>query len=98
MMNKVKLFAVSAALLSGLIASAAAADTASIAVDSAAKKTESAGIGIEIVFRGVASEGIVFDVAFDTMRMDAPPLDSDLSKLATLAVDGGSPITASSWT
>lgn len=31
-------------------------------------------------------------------KMDAPPLDSDLSKPATLAVDGGAPIRPSSWT
>ena len=53
---------------------------------------------MEITFKGVAREGIVFDVAFDTMKMDAPPLDSDLSKLATLVVDGGAAIRPSSWT
>ena len=98
MMNRLHLVLVSLALLSGLIGSTAMAETAPITVDAAAKKSESAGLGMEIVFKGVAPEGIVFDVAFDTMKMDAPALDSDLSKLATLVVDGGAPIRPSSWT
>lgn len=97
-MNRAKLVVVSLALLSGLVVSAAASEMTPIPVDAAAKKSESGGVGMEIVFKGVSAEGIVFDVAFDTMKMDAPPLDSDLSKLATLAVDGGAPIRPSSWT
>ncbi|MGH8222144.1 MAG: hypothetical protein ACREQZ_04140 [Woeseiaceae bacterium] len=85
-------------LLFALVISTAAADATPISVDSAAKRSESAGVGVEIVFKGVAPEGIVFDVAFDTMTMDAPPFDSDLSKRATLAVNGGAPIAPSSWT
>lgn len=95
MMNHAKLFA---ALLFSLAISATAAEMAPITVDAAAKKSESGGVGIEIVFKGVSAEGIVFDVAFDTMKMDAPPLESNLSKLATLSVDGGAPISPSSWT
>ena len=98
MKNRAKLVVVSLALLSGLIVLAARAETTPITVDAAAKKSESAGVGMEIVFKGVAPEGIVFDVAFDTMKMDAPTLDRDLSKLAILAVDGGAPVTPSSWT
>ena len=98
MMNRAKLLVVAAALLYGPLVSAAAPGKTSISVDAAAKKSESGGVGMEIIFKGVAAEGIVFDVAFDTMRMDAPPLDGDLSKLATLAVDGGAPINPSSWT
>jgi hypothetical protein len=87
-----------AALLFSLAISATAAEMAPITVDGPAKRSESAGVGTEIVFKGVSAEGIVFDVAFDTMKMDAPPLESDLSKLASLSVDGGRPISPSSWT
>jgi len=95
MMNRANLLA---ALLFSLAISTTAAETAPITVDAAAKKTESAGVGMEVVFKGVSPEGIVFDVAFDTMKMDAPPLESDLAKLATLVVDGGAPTSPSSWT
>ena len=98
MKNRLHLVLVSFALLSGLIGSTAGAETTPITVDAAAKKSESAGVGMEIVFKGVAAEGIGFDVAFDTMKMDAPPLESGLSKLATLVVDAGAPVPASSWT
>lgn len=98
MMNRAKLLVAAGALLYGALVSAAAPEATPITVDAAAKKSESGGVGMEIVFKGVAAEGIVFDVAFDTMRMDAPPLDGDLSKLATLVVDGGAPISPSSWT
>jgi hypothetical protein len=98
MRNRASLFFVSLALLFGVIGSAAGAETKPITVDEAAKRSESAGVGIEIVFRGMTAEGIVFDVAFDTMKMDAPPLERDLSKLATLVVDGGPPVKPSSWT
>ena len=98
MVNRAKLLVVAAALLSGPLIPAAAPEMTPIAVDAAAKKSESGGVGMEIVFKGVAREGIVFDVAFDTMKMDAPPLESDLSKLATLSVDGGAPLRPSSWT
>ena len=87
-----KLVLVFALMLSG-------AARASITVDSAAKRSESGSVGIEVTFKGVGAEGIVFEVAFDTMRMDPPPLDSyDLSKLARLVVDGGAPVSPSSWT
>lgn len=98
MMNRAKLLVVAATLLSGLAVSTAMAETTPVTVDAAAKKSESGGIGMEIVFKGVSPEGIGFDVAFDTMKMDAPPLEKDLSKLATLAVDGGAPVRPSSWT
>ena len=98
MMNRAKLLLIAAALLSGPFVSAAGPETAPISVDATAKKSEAGGVGMEIVFKGVAPEGIAFDVALDTMKMDAPPLDSDLSKLATLSVDGGAPIGPSSWT
>jgi len=87
-----------AALFFSLAISATAAEMAPITVDGPAKRSESAGVGMEIVFKEASAEGIVFDVAFDTMKMDAPPLESDLSKLATLIVDGGAPIGPSSWT
>ena len=74
------------------------AERTPITVDAPAKKSESGGVDMEVVFKGVTHEGIVFDVAFDTMKMDAPPLESDLSKLAALIVDGGAPISPSSWT
>lgn len=98
MTNFAKLLVVAALLLSGLALSTAIAGTTPITVDGPAKTSESGGVGMEIVFKGAAPEGLVFDVAFDTMKMDAPPLESDLSKLATLAVDGGAPIRPSSWT
>lgn len=97
-MNRAKLLIVAAALLYGPLVPAAESGTTPITVDAAAKKNETAGVEMEVVFKGVAPEGFVFDVAFDTMKMDAPPLDSDLSKLATLVVDGGEPISPSSWT
>ena len=83
-------------LLYGPLVSGAAPDTTFITVDAAAKRAESSGVSMEIVFKGVSAEGIVFDVAFD--NMDAPPLRTDLLKLATLAVDTGAPMTPSSWT
>ena len=95
MTNRAKLLA---ALLFSLAISAAASEMAAITVDAPAKRSESAGVGLEIVFKEAGAEGIVFDVAFDTMKMDAPPLESDLSELATLVVDGGAPISPSSWT
>lgn len=95
MMNRAKLLA---ALLFSLAISATATEMAPITVDAPAKKSESGGVNMEAVFKGVTHEGIVFDIAFDTMKMDAPPLESDLSKLATLVVDGGAPVSPSAWT
>ena len=97
-MNFAKLLVVAPLLLSVLVLSSAMAETTPITVDAAAKRNEFAGVEMEIVFKGVGAEGIEFDVAFDTMKMEAPPLQSDLSKLLTLAVDGGAPMRPSSWT
>jgi len=70
----------------------------SFAVDSEAKRDKQGDVSMEIAFRGVQSDMLVFRVAMDSMNMDAPPLATyDLAKLARLSGIGGADIKPARW-
>lgn len=72
--------------------------TPSFSVDAAAKTNNQGDIAIEISYQGISTETLVFRVAMDSMKMDAPPLaEYDLARLAHLTGIGGSEIRPSRW-
>lgn len=89
-------------LASGAFELAAADDpvrgAASFVADTEAKSDKQGHVGMEIAFRGVQSDTLVFRVAMDSMKMDAPPLaEYDLAKLARLTGIGGADVRPARW-
>lgn len=77
---------------------AARGDAAYFAADSEAKSDQQGDAGVEIAFRGAQADTLVFRVAMDSMKMDAPPLaEYDLAKLARLTGLGGAEIMPARW-
>lgn len=80
---------------------AVAANTAaqpSFTIEAAAKSGSQGDIAMDIAYRATEGDLLVFRVAMDTMKMDAPPLaEYDLLRLAHLAAPGGSQIRPSQW-
>lgn len=71
---------------------------ASFTADSETKSDKQGDVSMEIAFRGVESDTLVFRVAMDSMKMDAPPLARyDLAKLARLTGIEGAEITPARW-
>lgn len=70
----------------------------SFVVDSDAKSDRQGDVTMELAFRGVQSDTLVFRVAMDSMKMDAPPLAQyDLAKLARLTGLGRAELKAARW-
>lgn len=107
--RKFAVFAVLAAvsaisLASGALELAAAEKTPArgaarlVAVDGEAKSGKPGDVAMEIVFRGMQSGALVFRVAMDSMKMDAPPLARyDLARLARLTGIGGAALKPARW-
>lgn len=71
---------------------------ASFTADSETKSDKQGDVSMEIAFRRVESDTLVFRVAMDSMKMDAPPLARyDLAKLARLTGIEGAEITPTRW-
>lgn len=67
-------------------------------VDAAAKTDSQGDVTIEVTYRGMDADTLVFRVAMDSMKMDAPPLaEYDLARLARLAGIGAGEIRPSRW-
>lgn len=75
-----------------------AAAAPSFTVDAAAKTDSPGDVTIEIAYRAADVHTLVFRVAMDSMKMDAPPLAKyDLARLARLAGIGAAEIRPSRW-